>query len=58
MREILQFALISGYFEDRALLRKKKKERKGETLFRIRSIVRASKGINNVSTLTNENCFD
>lgn len=50
MREILQFALISGYFEDRALLRKKKKERKGETLFRIRSIVRASKGISNVST--------
>lgn len=50
MREILQFALISGYFEDRALLRKKKKKKEKATLFRIRSIVRASKGISNVST--------
>lgn len=57
MREILQFALISGYFEDRALLRKKKKKEKARPYF---EFVRSFELLRELATsvLTNENCFD
>lgn len=56
MRETLQFALISGYFENRALPQKKKKE-KARPYF---EFVRSFELLRELATsvLTNENCFD
>lgn len=55
MRETLQFALISGYFEDRTLPRKKKEKARPYFEF-----VRSFELLRELATsvLTNENCFD
>lgn len=55
MRETLQFALISGYFENRALPQKKKEKARPYFEF-----VRSFELLRELATsvLTNENCFD